>query len=181
MTLHVPTLEPHELRQCDEDVRQLTKPWQRRVMVRRLVGYDRSRNAVYEDQAIWQTEPPLLDLLRRAAVGVLPQRVFGTPGRRKVQGSPPPPGWNQEASERLRELYAQVNDWVARLGVSLGRPVGREEDYFAIMIRRLAWRAEKLDADTARELVSDIHRWWVWCVTHAGFSAEELLGERRGQ
>lgn len=175
MTTYVPTLDQRELNGLVDDIRQMTSPWRLATVVEH-VWWDRNRNRKIRFETVVQRQDPLLDQLRDAAAGGLPQHVGARPERRGKPATKPPPGWSEDASSRLAELYVGLSGWHARLGPR-ALPY---EDWQKAALRVLAGSAVRLDRVVAEELAGDVRRWWTWCVTQSGLSPADLLDQRSG-
>lgn len=176
MTIYTPTLDQREVEALADDVRQLTG-WWTRSMIREWYTWSRSRNKVWHHETITVDEPPLLDQLRAAAAGGLPQHVRG-PERAPKPDTRPPPGWNQDASARLASIYVELSGWHARLRMEAPLVWGGS-DWQKTVLHKLVGRAPELDRRIAEELARDVRRWWRWSVRQVGLSPKELLDERR--
>lgn len=178
MTVYVPTLDQRELGELADDIRQLTEPWQREI-IREFTYWDRNRNRKFWQDVIPVTEPPLLDQLRLAAAGGIPQHVpRQLPRRRPKPDSKPPPGFGEAASKRLADLYVGLSGWVTWFRLPTATWVSRELDWQKHALRALAARAGGLDRPVAEELARDVRRWWWWAVVQAQLDPEEELSGR---
>lgn len=169
MTIYAPTdLDGRQLAQITtrvttmhHQVAQLTTPFT--TAVRQRAKRVRTRWVAVD-------HPPLLDQLRMAAAGSLSAPQRGAE-RRRVPDSACPPGWRQDASQRLGDIRAGVGGWRARLGLPR-HLLPAEWDRCHQCLTHLT--QQRLDPPTAGELATDVDQWWRWAAAQSGWTTAEL-------